>query len=215
MGAWKQFGKEWNRPNVRIQRGRTVPRDGYELARAIVNRDGTFAVESLKPGPNPSPWFFVYEELTGAPTIVGPVVITSTHRTIKVDIPVSDGGAIEGRVENLPAAMAGQVWVVAFDTTIVRREVLVSSDGTFCLDDLPPGRFGLKAGHDAYLDPHVPRWDSLEKRDMTLFQKVAEPWQGAVVVNVEPGKTTRGVVIDFRPPGPLVEPRTEPAKAAR
>ena len=79
-----------------------------------------------------------------------------------VDIAVTDGGAIEGRVENVPAAMAGQVWVIAFDATILRREALVSADGTFRLEDLPPGRYGLKAGHDAYTDPHVPRWKAGE-----------------------------------------------------
>ena len=37
------------------------------------------------------------------------------------------------------------------------------------------------------------------------FQKAAEPWQGSAVVLVEPGQTARGIVVDFRPPGPLVE----------
>ena len=78
---------------------------------------------------------------------------------------------------------------------------------------LAPRRYGLKAGHDAYIDPHVSRWKPGEKPDPKEFQKVAEPWQGAVVVNLEPGKTARGVVVDFRPPGPLVEPPKE-AKAA-
>jgi hypothetical protein len=163
--------------------------------------------------PQAGPWFFVYEDLTGPPTIVGPVAITIKDRRLTVDIAVSQGGAIEGRVDNVPAAMAGQVRVVAFDATIVRREVLVSADGTFRLDDLPPGRYGLKAGHDAYPDPHVPRWKPGERPDPKVFQKLAEPWQGAVVVTVEPGQTTRGVIVDFRPPGPLVEP-PEAAKTA-
>ena len=178
---------------------------GYEFVRTTVNSDGTFTLENLKAGPWFGPWFFVYEELIGPPTIVGPVTITSKDRTLTVDIAVTAGGAIEGRVENVPAAMAGQVWVIAFDATILRREVLVSADGTFRLEDLPPGRYGLKAGHDAYTDPHVPRWKPGEKPDPKDFEKLAEPWQGAVVVTVEPGKTARGVVVDFRPPGPLVE----------
>jgi hypothetical protein len=176
---------------------------GFEFAQATVNADGTFALKNLKVGPWFGPWFFVYEELTGAPTIVGPVTITSKDRTLTVDIPVGEGGAIEGRVENVPAAMAGQIWIIAFDATIVRREILVSTDGTFRLRDLPPGRYGLKAGHDAYVDPHVRR--SNEPGDPQEFEKPAEPWQGAVVVRVDPGKTARGIVVDFRPPGPLVE----------
>jgi hypothetical protein len=88
----------------------------------------------------------------------------------------------------------------------------VSADGTFRLENLPPGRYGLKSGHDAYTDPHVPREKAGEKHDARDFEKPAEPWQGAVVVTVEPGQTARGVVVDFRPPRPLVEPPKEAAK---
>jgi hypothetical protein len=215
IGGWQKRRTEMNRPNVAIHRGRTVPMEGYESVRTTVNVDGTFALENVKAGPRFGPWFFVYEELAGPPTIVGPVTITSNDRKLTVDIAVTPGGSIEGRVVNIPAAMAGQVWLIAFDTTIVRREALVSADGTFRIDDLPPGRIGLKVGHDAYTDPHVPRWESRENLDVTQIQKLAEPWQGAVVVTVEPGKTSRDVVVDFRPPRPLVEPATEIAKPAR
>jgi hypothetical protein len=214
IGGWQKRRKEMNRPNAAILRGRTLPMWGYEFVQTTVNPDGTFALENLKAGPWFGPWFFVYEEPTGPPTIVGPVTITSKDRTMTVDIAVTQGGAIEGRVENVPTAMAGQIWVIAFDATILRREALVSAGGTFRLDDLPPGRYGLKAGHDAYTDPHVPRWKEGEKHDPKDFEKLAEPWQGAVVVTVEPGKTARGAVVDFRPPAQLVEPPKEAAKAA-
>ena len=139
VGGWQKRRKEMNRPNVAIHRGRTLPMGGYEFVQTTVNPDGTFALENLKAGPYFGPWFFVYEETTGPPTIVGPVTITGKDRTMTVDIAVTPGGAIEGRVENVPTAMAGQVWVIAFDATILRREALVSADGTFRLEDLPPG----------------------------------------------------------------------------
>jgi hypothetical protein len=214
VGGWQRRRKEMDRINAAIHRGRTLPMWGYEFVRTTVNPDGRFALENLKAGPWFGPWFFVYEEPTGPPTIVGPITITSKDRTLTVDIAVTRGGVIEGRVENVPTAMAGQVWVVAFDATILRREALVSADGTFRLEDLPPGRYGLKAGHDAYIDPHIPRWKAGEKPDPTDLRKPAEPWQGAVVVTLEPGKTASGVVVDFRPPGPLVEPVMEESKSA-
>jgi hypothetical protein len=211
IGGWQKRRKEMNRPNVAILRGRTLPMAGHEFVQTTVNPDGTFELKNLKAGPWFGPWFFVYEELTGPPTIVGPVTITADDRTLNVDIKVlTEGGEIEGRVQNLPAAMAGQIRVIAFDATILRRDILISADGTFRLADLPPGRYGLKAGHDAYIDPHVRRWKPGETRDATEFQKLAEPWHGAVVVTVEPGKTAKGVVVDFRPPPPLVEPDTKP-----
>jgi hypothetical protein len=215
VGGWQKRREEMNRPNAKIHRGRTVPMGGHEFVQTLVNPDGSFALEKLKAGPWFGPWFLVYEEMTGSPTIVGPITVTSNDRKLTVNIAATEGGAIEGRVQNIPSPMAGQLWVVGFDTTILRREAIVSADGTFRLDDLPPGRIGLKVGHDAYIDPHVPRWESREKLDVTQFQKLAEPWQGAVVVNVEPGKTMRGVVVDFRPPGPLVEPSTETATLRR
>ncbi len=215
VGGWQKRRKEENRVNAAIQRGRTLPMWGWEFVRTTVNPDGRFSLENVKPGPWYGPWFLVYEQPTGPPTIVGPITITSQERTKSVNIVVTDGGAIEGRVENVPAAMAGQVWVIAFNDTILRREVLASVNGSFRLGDLPPGRYGLKAGHDAYKDPHVPRMKAGEDRfDPKEVNKPAEPWQGAVVVTVEPGKTSRGVVVDFRPPGPLVDPPKQAEKSA-
>jgi hypothetical protein len=208
VGGWLKRRREMDRVNVGIMRGRTLPIGGYEFARTTVNSDGTFALENLKAGT----WFFLYEELTGPPMIVGPVTITNKDRTLIVNIALKEGGAIEGRVADVPAAMAGQIWVIAFDPTIQRREVVVSTDGSFSLGDLPAGRYGLKAGHDAYIDPHVARSKPGEKSDPRDFERPAEPWQGAVVVTVEPGQTVRGVVVDFGPPGPLVEPSEKPGK---
>ena len=142
VGGWQKRRKEMDRVNAAIHRGRTLPLSGYEFARAMVKPDGTFTLENLKAGPWFGPWFFVYEGPTGAPTIVGPVTITSKDRSVTVDIAATDGGAIEGRVENVPAAMAGQVWVTAFNSTILRHEVLVYADGTFRLENLPSGAMG-------------------------------------------------------------------------
>jgi hypothetical protein len=169
VGGWQKRRKEMNRVNAAILRGRTVPMWGHEFVRTTVNPERTFALENLKAGPWFGPWFFVYEEPTGAPTIVDPVTITSKDRTMKVDIAIAEGGTIEGRVENVPTAMSGQVWVIAFDATIQRRVTLVSADGTFRLEDVPPGRYGMKAGHDAYADPHVPSWQAGEKSDPKDF----------------------------------------------
>ncbi|HZW30459.1 MAG TPA: hypothetical protein VFF52_07090 [Isosphaeraceae bacterium] len=216
VGGWQKRPKEMNRVNAAIERGRTIPMDGFEFAWSRVGPDGTYALERLKAGPWFGPWYFVYEEPGRAPTVVGPVTITSKDRSLKVDIPLDEGGAIEGRVTNVPAAMAGQVWVIAFDAGVIRRESLVAADNTFRLENLPPGRYGLKAGHDAYVDPHVPRWKAGEKPDPAMWQKSAEPWQGAVTVTVEPGRTARGVILDYRPPGPIVDKEpSPPPKPAR
>lgn len=200
VGAWRKRPKEMNRVNVAVHRGRTVPMEGYETAWSRVAPDGTFSVENLKPGS----WFLSFEQPGRASTVVGPIELKKGERTRGIDVAAVEGGAIEGRAENVPPAMAGLVWVVAFDGRITRREARVAADGTFRLENLPPGRYGLKVGHDAYKDPHIPALKGGEY-DPEDFRKKAEPWQGAVSVTVEPGATARGVVLDFRPPGPLVE----------
>ena len=79
----------------------------------------------------------------------------------------------------------------------------------FRLDGLPPGRYGVKAGHDAYRDPHIPEVRPIGQErtpeELALWKKKAQPWQGAVAVMVRTGATTSGILVDSHPPGPLVE----------
>ncbi len=206
VGAWQKLRKERNRVNATVQRGRTVPAAGYEFGWAKVGPDGRFAIENLKGYPTFRSWYLVFEGPEDKTSVVGPIEFTAKDREVRADIPVVTDGAIEGRIDHVPTAMAGQVWVVAFDEGIFRREVLTRSDGTFRIEGLPPGRYGLKAGHDGYRDPHVPRADDLSKLDPSVWKNPAEPWQGAVVATVESGRTAGGVVLDLRPPGPIVDP---------
>jgi hypothetical protein len=202
VGAWQMRREEMNRPNAFIRRGRVVAAPGFEFRWSTVGPDGSFEIEGLSGGYRSSTWYLRYDEPGRPPTVVGPVAISKDDRELEVDIPIAEGGAVEGRVEHVPEAMSGQVWVALFDDGVIRHEALASPDGSFRIEGLPPGRYGLKAGHDAYEDPHVSRGND---PDPSEFNKPAEPWQGAEVVEVEPGETTRGVVVDFRPPGPLVE----------
>ena len=177
-------------------------RGGYEFGWSPVGGDGSFAVEGLKPGR----WFLVHEEPGRAPTVVGPIELRPGETSRRVDIAAVEGGTIEGRVENVPPAMAGMIWVVAFDDAIRKGQARVAADGSFRLADLPPGRYGLKAGHDAYSDPHSLQDLGGREEIRKQGRMPAEPWQGAVVVEVRPGETACGVVLDFRPPPPLPEP---------
>ena len=202
--------RELERINSAVDRGRVTTRGGYEFAWSKVAPDGTFAIDGLKPGP----WYFAFEEPGSASTMIGPVDLKQGNAG-KVDIAVVPGATIEGKVEHVPYGMAGAIWVVAYDAGVVQREVRVAPDGSFRLTGLPPGRYGLKAGHDGYEDPHslMKMWhDDFAKYREFLFAP-AEPWLGAVVVEPKTGETVRGVVLDFNPPPPLVlpEPKETPA----
>jgi hypothetical protein len=203
VSGWRKRPKEFDRVNAAIRRGRTVPAEGYEAVWARVASDGTYTIEGIEAGPGFGSWYFVYEEPGQPAAIAGPVKITNKDRLVKVDIAVSDGGSIEGKIENLPASLAGQVWVVAFDSGVMRAEVLAAEDGHFRFEKLPPGRYGLKAGHDAYEDPHVPTSQPGKSLDPSWWGKPAEPWVGAAAVTIEAGQAARGVKVDFRPPRPI------------
>jgi hypothetical protein len=91
------------------------------------------------------------------------------------------------------------VWVVAFSKTAVREEARVAPDGTFALPPLPPGEYGLKAGHDAYEDAEV--YPGLLVRDHPEAAKEpADPWKQARVVTVKAGQETSGVEVEFPNP---------------
>ena len=209
MGAWIKL-RDMDRVNVAVHRGRTTFRGSYESAWTPTAADGSFAIEGLKAGS----WFLLLEEPGRAPTVVGPIALKLGEHSTKQDIATVPGGSIEGRVENIPPEMAGMTWVIAFDGGATRAEARVEVAGTFRLADLPPGRYGLKAGHDAYEDPHS--LSKLKREEMVgHFKLPAEPWSGAVVVEVKPGEPARGILLDFRPPTPLSEPPAEPDGEAK
>lgn len=202
VGAWMKM-RSMEKINSEVHRGRVVNRGGYEFAWSKVGPDGQFAIEGLKPGP----WYLAYEEPGKASTVVGPVTLKKGDAGT-VDIAVTPGATIEGKVEHIPYGMAGAAWVVLFDDGVVDREVRVAPDGTFRFEGLPPGRYGLKAGHDGYEDPHslMSMWTEEFKKYREFVISPAEPWLGAIVVEVKPGQASRGVVVDFNPPAPFVLP---------
>lgn len=209
LGVWWQRD-EFDRVNAGVQRGRTVPAPRFEMLHVPVGAGGSYTIDDLKiKERNPGHWYLVFEEAGHASAIVGPLKLKAGEREQTIDVPAAEGGTITGRVEHVPSPMAGQVWVVAFNENIIRRETRVAPDGTFRLSDLPPGRYGLKAGHDSYVDPHIPVLPPFGQErtpeQLAQWKKKAEPWQGAVEATVRSGETTSEIILDYRPPGPLVE----------
>jgi hypothetical protein len=207
ISAWWQR-EEFARVNAGVERGRTVPAPRFEMLHAPIRPDASYAIDDLKLRlGNPGRWLLVVEEPGHAPAVFSSLGLRSgeTQRTLNLD--AQEGGSIAGRIEHVPEAMAGQIWVVAFNENLIRREARVGRDGAFRLDGLPPGRYGLKVGHDAYRDPHIPDIGRMGQErtpeQQALWRKKAEPWQGAVEAIVHSRRTTCGLVIDFRPPGPI------------
>lgn len=185
VSAWRLRTKtEW--ANVRMIRSCPVGADAYPLQRALVADDGTFALEGLKPGT----YYVLLQEPGRAPTVTGPITLERGENR-RLDVAAVEGGAIQGRVEGAPARWKGELWVVAFNESIHLAEARVASDGTFRLDGLPPGRYGLYVGHDA----HEERFRDLKRVIDLESWAPADPWKHAVIAEAASGNVTEGVVI--------------------
>ena len=79
--------------------------EGFEVFVARTGPDGTYTLIDLKPGQ----WYFAFEQPDKAPTIVGPITLVRGESARKVDLAAVEGGAIEGRVTNVPDAMRGRL----------------------------------------------------------------------------------------------------------
>ena len=77
-----------------------------------------------------------------------------------------------------------------------RRKRAVEPSGQFTLPSLPPGEYGLKAGHDAYDDAEVyPGKLAIEHPES--FKETADPWKRAKLVTVKPGRDSDVVEVEF------------------
>ena len=128
-------------------------------------------------------------------TQVGPIPIALNEKRT-LDIACTEGGRIRGRVKDVPPEWEGHLWVVAFSKTAIHEETRIAPDGTFSLPPLPPGQYGLKAGHNAYEDAEVYPGPLMDAHP-AAFSEMADPWKRAKVVTVEAGRETSGAGIEL------------------
>jgi len=196
--AWVSAVKkraERNLPYVVIERGRTVRAEQFPSPSVVASSAGTYSLELR----NQNSWYVLIEEPNHAPTIRGPFEM-KLNQTLNLDVRLADGGAISGRVRGISADSTGQWWVVAFDRTVWTAEARIAKDGTFRLDRLPAGEFGVKVGHDAYHDADNP--DHPTAADL---KTQANPWHGATLVQIRPGQTVTNVLLDAPPIAPVAQ----------
>jgi protocatechuate 3,4-dioxygenase beta subunit len=190
VGLWA-LRRAPNAVNAWILRGRTVT-PVPAVYSSVPIQDGTYSIETPYQSEG---WYVVVEEPDQAPTQVGPLSIGANEEK-KLDIACVAGGGINGRVEKVPDAWKGQLWVVAFNATAVRAETRVDSDGRFSFKQLSPGKYGLKIGHDGCEfseHPEVSRANGPDDVPKEAWTRIDDPWQTATVVNVESGHETEGV----------------------
>ena len=140
------------------------------------------------------------EEPGHAITQIGPIKIAENEKK-SLDIACVEGGGIRGQMKNVPAGWEGHFWAVAFSKTGVIVETRVNADGTYCFQQLPPGEYGLKVGHNAYYDSEL-----LPLSRMALSEegrnRVIDPWQRAKMATVAAGHETRDIELELPPMTP-------------
>jgi hypothetical protein len=184
-------------PDAWIQRGRTVAAQAWLPRSEVPSSAGVYSLDA----PDQGRWYVTVEEPNRAPTLQGPFDI-ELNQKLHLDIGLSPGGSISGRVREIPTDSVGYWWVVVFDRTVWRAECRVEKDGTFRLDDLPAGEYGLKVGHDGFHDADVP-----DRPSAADLKRQTHPWQAATVVQVKPGQTVTDVMLA----APSVTPVTQTA----
>ena len=178
-----------NAPNAAVFHGRTVPNYLYIRAYAPI-RDGTYALEVPQSG---DAYTLVVAEPGRVPMTVGPFALRAGEAKA-LDVVCTTGGRVSGRVAGVPAEWRGAAWVVAFTAAGLRAEAHIEADGTFTFPPLPPGVYGLKAGHDAYEDAET--YPGLLARNQPeSYQVIADPWKRAVRVTVAAGRDVDGVEV--------------------
>lgn len=173
--------------NAHIMRGRTVAGDPIVHASAPI-RNGKYVLTAPFQGED---FYLVAESPGRAPTQIGPLEV-ALGETKSLDIACIEGGAIQGTVKDRPSDWEDDLWVVAFTDTGVRVETRVRHDGTFSLASIPPGRYGLKVGHDAYRDSEVPDGPNIPAE---AWNTPADPWKRAVTVELAAGQQCDGIVL--------------------
>ncbi|HWB13148.1 MAG TPA: carboxypeptidase-like regulatory domain-containing protein [Pirellulales bacterium] len=175
--------------NAYVMRGRTVAGDPAVYASAPI-RGGKYSLTVPFQG---DALYLVAESPARVLTQVGPIAVALGEQK-PLDIESVDGGQISGRVDGCPAGWEDDLWVVAFTDTAIRAETRVNRDGTFSLKNLPPGRYGLKVGHDAYRDSEVPHRPNISPDH---WRTNADPWKRAKTVEVTAGEHSRDIVLEL------------------
>ncbi len=181
--------RQYDRVSPHMFRGRTVIGDLAVYGNAAI-RDGRYSLDVRF---QDDEWYVVAEEPGQPPTVVGPIAIKLNEKK-RLDIECVEAGSIQGRVKNVPAGWAGNLWAVAFSKKAIQAEARVNERGEFRFVKLPPGDYGLKVGHDGFHDPDVLRDANGHKE---LWELKPEPWKRATLVTVKSGIENDGVELEL------------------
>jgi len=173
-----------------IARGRVVDRYGYDTDYTMIN-EGQF---ELTYRPTSEEQYLVIESV-GLPTRQVPWSELSFDQETEVVIAMEEPASICGRLLCIPSGLAGHIWVVAFNRTGLRYEVLSDREGRFQFHGLASGTYGLKAGHHGMRDRDIPEIDGNGDPIGVPQDAKSRPWDNAVIISVQQGESIEDIEI--------------------
>jgi hypothetical protein len=181
--------------NAHVIRGRTSVGDGYVWDTQMVN-NGKFSLNVRYPDEK---WYVLVETPERVVALEGPFQFT-TGETKSVELVSRQCGSIYGTVVGDFEMNDEPLHAILFSDMGLQYETRVAIDGTFGFTRVLPGKYGLKLGTDAIIDPEIPghRTELSDTECWEWNQIPSIPWKRALEVEVGEGEVRNGIMVMFQ-----------------
>ncbi len=189
----KPEGMSW----APLVRGRVTAGDGSVVASTAVDAKGRYALDVRYQADD---WYLLAETPQGVVAVEGPIKIEKGQQK-SVDLIGKQLGSLQGNVIN-PSAATDPLYAILFSDLGVIYEARVKADGSFKFDNVYPGVYGLKVGHNKVVDTEVPDFRELNVSRREMFDqshKPFQPWARARHVEIGDGPNVDQVSVTFEP----------------
>ena len=196
----------WTKPretdmiNAGVIRGRTSIGDGHVWdTQMVIN--GNFSLEVNNPDGR---WYVLIETPERVVALDGPYTIAKGE-TKEVELVSRQGGSINGKVLGDFQVIREPLYAILFSDLGLQYETRVAIDGRFRFTDIFPGKYGLKIGTDAIIDPEIPGHSTeLSDAECCEWNQIPSvPWKRALEVEVCEGEVRDGIMVSFQESFPV------------
>ena len=180
--------------NAHVIRGRTSAGDGYVWDTQMV-KNGMFSLDVSYPSDK---WYVLVETPERVVALGGPFTIAKGESK-SVELISRRCGSVYGQVSNFHT-IREPLYAILFSDIGLQFETRVANDGSFSLENIFPGKYGLKIGTDAFIDSEIPGHEKeLSEEECWEWNQVpSDPWKLAFEIQVQEGEVLSGINVEFQ-----------------
>lgn len=190
----------WTKPreadmiNAHMIRGRTSAGDGYVWDTQMV-KNGMFSLDVTYPSDK---WYVLVETPERVVALDGPFTIAKGE-TKSVELVSRRCGSVDGLVSDFHS-IREPLYAILFSDFGLQYEARIAIDGSFALNNIFPGKYGLKIGTDAIIDSEIPGHEKelTEEECWEWNQLPSDPWKRAFEIEVQEGEVLSGIKVEFQ-----------------